>query len=267
MKRVRGGAGLGDAIYIRAIVEQMLRDNQEVTVCSDYPAVFEQLPGVKTAPFSRENIQVLAHYTLGKTSTTTTQWDDVQRSARVPAPLKITWTIKNQELVDAIRKDAAGRPVVLVHGGRTPMGRTDGFGAELLPEREPFEQVLDELKHCFRVRVGKGADLYPLTVDVDLNGGTTVTDLLDLGAACDGMVGQCSWVIPLAEVFDKPLLCVWSAAGLRSPTAYVKLITPEKVLHKSTSRWVIDDWTERNIRDMARVFMFGERPINAEASA
>lgn len=252
--RIRGGAGLGDAMYIRPIAEHFIRLGESVTVCNDHAEVFIG-SGAKVEPFDRHNIQVLAHYVLGKRDTTTNQWQDVCRSAGVDVPLRFEWPVRNHALVDSLLADAEGRPLVIVHGGRVPMGRTDGFGKELLPERRAFDAVLAELTDCFTVRVGKGADLYPLTVSVDLNGSTSVSDLLDIGSVCDRVVGQCSFAIPLAEVFDKPLLVVWAAHGMQyNMHPYIRQITPQKVLSKPTSRFVVDDWPIERIQEAARAF-------------
>lgn len=252
--RIRGGAGLGDAIYIRPIAEHFIRAGEKVTVCSGYPDVFLGT-GAKVEPFDRFNIQVLAHYVAGKQDTTTNQWQDICKSAGVSVPLRFDWTVRNPQLLEAIRADAAGRPIILVSGGRAPMGRTDGFGAELLPERSAFEATLAALDDSFLVQVGKAEPLYPLKADVNLNGSTSIPDLFDLASLCDGVVGQCSFVIPLAEAFDKPLLCVWAAHGMQANMhPYIRAITPQKVLSKPSSRFVIDDWPEEKIRAVARSF-------------
>lgn len=235
-------------------MEHFIRASERVTVLSDYPDVFIGT-GAEVEPFSRERIDVLAHYVNGKADPSTTQWQDVCRSAGVSVPLRFEWTVRNRRLIDELRADAAGRPLVLVHGGRVPMGRTDGFGKELLPERRAFVEVIEALDDCFTVRVGKGADLYALPVDVDLNDATSVSDLLDIGLACDRVVAQCSFAIPLAEAFDRPLLVVWAASGMsehRHP--YIRRITPRKVLSKPTSRFVIDDWPDWKIKGATRAF-------------
>lgn len=255
MLRIRGGSGLGDAIYLRPIVEHFIRAGQLVTVCCGYPSVFEGT-GATVVPFDRFNIQILAHYTGGKRRPGTTQWEDVCLSAGVgELPLRFDWTVRNTALIERLRTQAAGRPLVIVHGGRVPMARTDGFGRELLPEREAFDAALAAISNCFLVQVGKADQVYPLKVDLSLNGSTSVSDLLDLGSSCDAIVGQCSFVIPLAEAFDKPLLIVWAAEGM-SPTHhyYISSITPEKVLSKPSSKFVVDDWPTEKIREVARAF-------------
>jgi len=245
---------LGDAIYVRPIVEHFIRAGENVVVCSGFPSVFDGT-GATVLPFDRFNIQVLAHYTAGKRNQATNQWQDICKSAGVDVPLRFEWKVRNQALIGDLRARAAGRPIVLVHGGRTPMARSDGFGMELLPDRAAFDAVLGALAECFLVQVGRAAQLYPLKVEMDLNGGTSVLDLLDLGSICDGAVGQCSFIIPLAESFDKPLLVVWAAAGLSSARHYyISSITPAKVLSKPSSRYVIDDWPIQKIQEAVRAF-------------
>jgi len=254
--RVRGGSGLGDAIYIRPVAEYYARKGDEVTVCCAYPEVFAGAKGIKVEGFSRDRIDVLAHYVGGKKRIDKNQWQDIAISAAVPdLALSFRWSIRNRALVDGIRADAGDRPVVLVHGGRAPMGRADGFGKELLPEKRAIDRVLAELGDCFRVRVGHGEKLYGLEVDVDLNGSTSVSDLMDLGWSCDGALGQCSFMIPLCEAFDKAFLAVWAASGMEAHRhPYIKAITPAKIFSKPTSIAVIDTWQPERIREVVNEF-------------
>lgn len=255
MKRVRGGAGLGDSVYVRAIVERLLAAGDKVEVCTHYPEVFADLP-VSVKPFDRFNIQVLAHYTAGKLVKTTNQWEDICISAKIePFTLKISWTVRNKKLVADLLAEAAGRPLVIVGAPHAPMARNDGFGKELLPEKMAFDSVLSGLDGCFTVKIGKAEQPYQISANKDLSGVTSVTDLLDLGLSCDALVGQCSFVIPIAEAFDKPLMTVWAAAGM-SPALhyYVSAITPTKVLSKATSWFVRDDWSAEQIEEVIHSF-------------
>jgi hypothetical protein len=149
---------------------------------------------------------------------------------------------------------ARGKPIIMVNGGRPPMNRTDGYGFEMLPRREAFDTALAALEGCFTVEVGQGVELYPLTADVDLNGRTTAADLLDIASVASGLVGQCSFMIPLAEALDKPLMVVWAAKGLVSKTLYIQQCRPEKILSKPSSRWVMDDWPADRIKETALAF-------------
>ena len=254
MIRLRGGRGLGDALYVRPVAEHFVRAGEQVTVCSDHPDVFIG-SGARVERFERVGCNVVAHYTHGKARTDTNQWQDVCTLAGVgDLALSFKWTIQRTELVRDLKAMARGKPIIMVNGGRAPMGRHDGFAQEMLPRRAAFDQVLAALEGCFTVEVGKGAELYPLIADVDLADRTSVADLLDIATISAGLVGQCSFMIPLAEAFDKPLLCVWAAKGLTSATEFIRLCTPQKILSKPTSRWVMDDWSEAKIQEAAVAF-------------
>ncbi len=260
MKRIRGGSGLGDSLYIRPIVDYFIRAGERVTALSNYPAVFSG-SGAVVEPFCRTNISVLAHYTQGKNNPATTQWQDICNSAGVATALRFDWDVANRALVDQLRDKAAGRPIIVAHGGRAPMGRTDGFGMELLPERAAFELALSSIPGCFLVGIGaRDGAKYPLPVELDLIGATSVSDLIDIAAMCDGMVAQCSFAVPLAECFDKPLLAMWAARGISSAQQYIKTITPSKILSKPTSTHVMDDWPPEQILETVQSFRQQFRP-------
>lgn len=251
MTTIRGGRGLGDSIYVRPIVEHLLDSGQRrVIVCSDYPSIFAGLE-CSVEPHRRDGVDVLAHYTRGKSNPRTTQWEDICASAGIFVPLKITWQRRHAALIEELRGMARGRPLVLVHGGRTHRWSQ----GHLLPAKRAFDAVLGELKDCFTVRVGGTDAVYPLETSVDLSGRTSVADLIDLGRECDGIVGQCSFAVPLAEVFDKPAMFVWASSGLAPQRhAYLRQITPRKILSKPTSVFVMDSWTDEQIKEEVRAF-------------
>lgn len=257
--RIRGGAGLGDSIYLRVIAEHFIRQGHEVVACSDYPEVFTGT-AVKVEPFRRQNIDRLCHYTVGKTNPATTQFEDMLASGGIQEPVKLhfDWVVRNQRLVDKLRTAAAGRRIVLVHGGRNPMGRTDGFGRELMPTERGFSIALRCLAAetgAFLVRIGKGPDVYHLGryLHHDLNDLTSVTDLFDVGMICDGVVAQVSYAVPLAECFGRPLLAIWAAAGIAPGVhMYVQQIVPKKILQHPTSLFCWDDWHSSRIEEVTR---------------
>lgn len=254
MKRLRGGSGLGDSLYVRPICDELIRRGERITVLSNYPDIFID-SGASVEPFCRNNVQVVAHYVNGKSKAGTTQWQDVCESAKVDAEMRFNWTVRNQALTDRLRSLAAGRPIILVHGGRSPMGRSDGFANDLLPDLTAFEQCLDGLRDCFTVGIGsKDGVKYGIPVDLDVTGNTSVSDLLDMAYSCDAMVAQCSFAIPLAECFDKPMLAVWSHRVHVSNQAYIKTITPQKVLSKATSTFVMDDWNKEQMTEAVNAF-------------
>lgn len=246
MRRIRGGRGLGDSIYLRPFVDHFLRRGEQVTVLSEYPEIFAGLQcTVDRFDRSRSKWNVLAHYTRGKAVPSTTQWEDICNSAGVALPLAITWTCRNPALVQELRAMAKGRPIVLVHAGRTH----EWAGTALLPKPEAFAAVLAGFRDCFTVAIGKGARRYSVPVSLDMQDRTSVSDLIDLAQDCAAIVGQCSYAVPLAEVFDKPLIGVWAADGMKaSQHPFVRQVTPRKVLSKPSSMAVIDDWSDAQIR-------------------
>lgn len=257
MLRIRGGSGLGDSLYIRPVADFFVRQGEQVMVLTDHPDVFIG-SGVSSIQRHRKtDYDILAHYTAGKSNPHTNQWQDVCARAGVgDLPLSFKWKVRCKMLVDDLLAMAKGKPLILLNGGRYPMNRTDGFANEMLPDRAAFDALLEGLQRdCFVVEVGQGVELYPLTADVDLVGRTSVSDVLDIASVCDAMVGQCSFMIPLAECFDKPLMVVWAARGLESKELYIRQCTPQKILSKKTSRFMFDNWSPATIASTADEFL------------
>jgi hypothetical protein len=249
--RIRGGRGLGDALYIRPVAEEFVRRGRRVTVLSDYRDVFLGA-GVALERFSRLGADVVAHYTHGKSNPATTQWQDVCALSGVDVPLRFTWNVQNADLVKDVKRQAGKRPIVLVHAGRIPMERTDGFGMELMPTRAAVAAALRAFRDCFLVAVGKARQLYGLPVALDLNGKTSVADLLDLASICQAVVAQCSFAIPMAEALGKPLLAVWGAGYVQAEHPFIRQTSPTKVFSSADDRFVMDNWTTDDIEDVGR---------------
>lgn len=242
VKRIRGGRGLGDALYLQSCVRHLVRRGVDLEVCTDFPEIFD-FP-VNFDVFSRHNINYLCHYTKGKQNHHTNQWEDICESAGIgEAELKLDWKPRNTGLVNDILNSAEGRKILFVHGGRAPMNRKDNFGNELLPDKEVFAEVLDSMKKFFfTVYCGRGERFFTPEVDLDLNNRTDVSSLIDVASISTAFFGQCSFIIPLAESLNKPLLVLWSAAGMNSSERYIATITPRKILSKASSRYVLDSW-------------------------
>lgn len=264
MKSIRCGSGLGDSLYLQAAVRHLVRRGLPMEVCSNWPDVFWPLGDkVKVSPFRRP-VDINAHYAPRKHVPHTTQFQDIciRAGARGTPELKLDWTPRNFPLVEQIK---AMSPVLVVHVPRRPFDRKDGFGTELLPDCGRIQQGIDRAKArgCKIVQVGKGDALYQFGgIDLDLNNRTSVSDLIDIAYAADGLLGYVSFFVPLAESLDKPALFVWSRRGAESATEFVRQITPKKILHKPSSRAVFDDCHEveifRAVDELSR--QSGSRP-------
>ncbi len=239
LKRIRGGSGLGDSIYLQSLVRHLAKTtNHQIEACSNYPDVFSQLPpSVSVVPFNK-HAQGLIHavYSMRKSVNTTDQFQDmcIQAGIQGQVDLKLDWKIRNQELVDSIRLKAREQRIVFAGMIRSPMARDgiDNFGAELLPLFRAVDEMVDRFRDCFIVECGSGKRLHDIKPDLDLTNRTSISDLLDVASICDEFCGQCSFVIPLAESFDKPYTIVFARAGFESRTEFIRRITPEKVFHK-----------------------------------
>lgn len=251
--RIRGGSGLGDSLYLRPICEYLARAGNVVTALSNFPDVFLD-SGCAVEPFRRDRVDMIAHYVGGKHNAATTIWQDICAHAGVSVPLRFEWSTRNKRLVRRLEQGAAGRPLLLVHGGREPMGRRDKFGIELLPFEHAFAAVAEALDDCYRVRVGRGDQLYPIPCDIDLTNQTSVADVLDIAKASAGIVSMCGFPLPLAEALDKPALFVWSSRGLASAHSFIKSVTPAKMLSKPSSRFVMDDRPVEELQEAALEF-------------
>jgi hypothetical protein len=186
--------GLGDAIYVQSVVRHLVQKGESLRVCTAWPDVFRQLgPKVTTAPFTRQ-VNILAHYSARKQKVGTTQFEDVCQTAgiREKVDLRLDWKVEDEKLVGWLKETADGRPIVLVQLPRSPMGRKDGFGAELLPDCRVIDRVIARLKtrRALIVQIGAGASLYGLSgIDVDLSNRTTVGQMFDVATAADAFVG------------------------------------------------------------------------------
>lgn len=235
--------GLGDSLYLQAVARHLVRQGQRIEACSAWPDVFRPLGDrVKVSPFRRDRIDRLAHYSMRKRETTN-QFQDccLQAGLHGHVDLRLDWTALNFDLVDRIL--SLRGPVILVQLPRSPMGRTDGYGAELLPDCRAIQKVIDTLSgFASFVLVGSGKPLFEFRgINLDLTNKTSVCDLIDVAAVANGFLGYVSFAVPLSESLGKPALFVWSRRGLRSRTEYIRTITPQKIFHGETSRFVMDD--------------------------
>lgn len=257
MIRIRSGSGLGDALYLQSIARHLLTVGKEVEVCSKYEDVFRPLADrITVSPFRRSNLSLVAHYIGRKKYPTTDQFTDCCISAGFgqAVELKLDWP---KPIPSRLLDDLDGRPFVVVQLPRAPMGRDDGYGDDLLPDCHTIQRLIDNVKvHANIVQVGKGVPWYRFRgIDLDLANETTVGEMIDVVSVSRGVIGYCSFIVPLAESLRKPTLLVWSRRGLNSKTEFIRLITPQKVLHRPQDAIVVmDDALPIELTEMADAF-------------
>ena len=248
MISVRGGAGLGDAIYVQSVARYWVGQGRKVEVCTHWSEVFSPIKDYcRFSPFRRDNISSFAHYYSRRGVRGTTQWEDVCVTAGIPktTELLLDWVPACHASLEVIKR-AGCRKIALVGMPRAPFDRKDRFGNELLPKPDGFRRVVDRVRQdMFTVMVGRGTSEYDVDVDLNMVNLTSVTDLIDFASVADLLVGQPSYMIPLAESLDKKSLIVWSRRAHRSKHEVVRQITPEKIIHrKDLVTSVYDDASE-----------------------
>jgi hypothetical protein len=242
--------GLGDSLYLQGVVRYFVDKGEQLEVCSKWPDVFRQYGDqVRVVPFRRDNIQILAHYSLRKSRTDTNQWQDCCKQAGIHEPweLKLDWPTQEVKV----------KPYICLALPRIPMDRLDGIGTSLMPDYRATQHCIDVLRQKYQiVQIGAGKALYQFDgIDIDLANKTTVSDLLDVASTASGFLGYCSFIVPLAESFSKPALIVWAHKGLKDRYSYVRQITAKKILSKASSKWVMDNATEAEIDAAASAFL------------
>lgn len=259
-KSIRCGRGLGDALYLQGVVRHLVEQGANLHVLTDWPEVFKPLEGkVQLMPFTRNNVDIIAHYTLRKSYKSTTQFKDCCLQAGITGAVdfRLDWKPTKRHIINMIQTQAAGRPVLLVEMVREPMNRADGFAIELLPKYEVMQATLDRLKEkYFTVLVGKGQAKYEYTgIDLDLRDKTDTEDLINAAFVADAMFGYCSFFVPLAESLNKKAMFVWARKGLISSEQFIRTITPQKILHKKSSHYIVDNWDEEQITESINEFL------------
>lgn len=248
---IRGGSGLGDAIYVQSVVRHLVEQGRQLEVCTAWPDVFRPVADkVRFSPFRRGNVTYVAHYADRRGVVGTTQFEDCCIKAGVPkdVDLRLDWTPLNGGLVQQLR--GIRKPIVVVQMPRAPFGRVDGQYTEFAPQWGRVQQAIDLIgRRAFTIMVGSGVpDVKYSGIDLDLSNQTSVSDLIDVGYAAHGFLGQCSFIIPLAESFRKPVQLIWSRAGLKSRHEVIRQMTPAKILHRPISHAVIDDCSDSELR-------------------
>lgn len=259
MIAVRSGKGLGDNLYLQSIVRHLTERGERVEVCTHYPDVFRPLAGkVTLSAWRRDRISRVAHYVERKTIKDTDQFVDccIRAGITERIDLNLDWSPLNRSLVDLVWSQR--KPVIIVQMPREPMGRTDGYGADLLPDCRALQRAIDHIgARATFVQIGAGEPLYRFRgIDIDLANQTTVSDLIDVAWAADAALGYCSFMVPLAESLRKPLFLVWSSRGLRSRNEFIRQITPGKIIHRpETTRFAMDDAEDDELQRSADAFL------------
>lgn len=231
--------GLGDAIYLRALVLHSLGEQQIVFTLWD--DVFYGLEGVEIRPLSevaREHEYRLSHAfyclhckmpELGRLS----QFQMMCRQGGVTddVELRLGWSAQNKKLLRRVRGAADGRPILLYQMPKRPRNIEQSL---LAPDMNAFVDAVRSRDEFFRVRVGSSrfCDDVECPREYDLFDNTTVSDLLDLTEVADRFLSEPCYLSVVAQAVDKPFECMFSRRGLASNYPKISGVTPERLFHK-----------------------------------
>lgn len=235
MITINASKGLGDAIYLRAVVLHMLERGQKLTVYTGWPDVFRDLPvlikGLSdvTGDEDWHHAKPCLHCRMSEMRNM-----DVFRMAcrqagiDEPVELRMQWQQKNVALVDRIRTAAAGRKIFIYQPHKKVFNRNQAL---VRPARQAFADYISRASEYFRVRVGHPAFLdedYGGS-ELDLFGRISVTDLFDIGSISDVVFSEPSALTAMAQAMGKTTVCMFSREGLESGRNYVGNVKPERI--------------------------------------
>lgn len=234
MIHVSAAKGLGDAIYLRAIVLQMLDRGDAVTVHTTWPDVFLGLPvGLKD---KRDEIPGadwhLATACLRCRLQMTQSLDQfrmaaMQAGVENPGPPELRWTVTAPAWLDGIKRTAGGRPIMLYQ----PLKRSQNeVGRLLRPDAAAFSAHVASCRgEFYRIKVGHPdflEDDPSLECEMNLFGKTRVAEMIDLATIADQIFCEASALLALGQCLGRRAVCMFSRRAVESPYHYPRNVNP-----------------------------------------
>ena len=228
--------GLGDALYLRAVVLHLLKRGEEITVFTQWREVFEDLPIIVKSNHEAtggedwhhakpclhcrmESMQGLDQFAMCA----------LQAGIREPVELRLDWRPKSG-LAESVKHQASGKPILLFQ----PFKKAKNANEALMrPESSALASQLADSSH-FRVKLGHPAHLSEeyFPCELDLFGKTSVREALDLCTIADLIVSETSYLTVAAQAMDKPFVCIFSSKGRDSGRHRIMNIKPSRIFHK-----------------------------------
>lgn len=236
MIEIKGSKGLGDAIYLRAVVLHLLDQGHRVTVYTPWPVMFEDL-AVKIRPVAA--CEGLASLRFAAYSTARTNPDGISNfeaacgkaQIKEPVALRLDWKVSRPQLVEQILTKAAGRKIFVYQ----PPKRPHNPEQELLrPTRKVYNQFVADHADHYRIKLGQAPYVDEdagAPCELDLFGKASIRDAFDIGTVGDLFFGESCYVPMLGEAMDKRFAVMFTRRALNSDTR-VRNLTPERLFHK-----------------------------------
>ena len=207
MKVVKGASGFGDAIYMRVIMEWLLKNRpDEYTILTKYPDVFSNL-SIKTENFNSNHLKIDYNFTYIHNKTSSfSQFEDLIRYGNL-SNITLTSDLKNRKLTNTI----------LVINPYAPMN-----GGSMATEMKPnLEEYINFVSNYNNIQF--------------INKKYKFKDLIDMFNSAKAVISQVGWAVPLAEMLDVPLIAIFTKRALNSKYQFISTIKPHKIKTKKTT--------------------------------
>lgn len=234
------GGGLGDTVYMRAVVLHLLKRGEKLKVFTRYPDMFADLP-LEVAPEQTKGKQDADVRVVGYSAKERQPpgVDIFQRTCRNTGiaervELRIDWKVRNTKLLDKIKRDANGRRI-FVYQPLKAVNDKKPWSPLTKPRREAFVKVLERHADFYRVKLGHPPSVpedKDMPCELDLWGRAFIFDTFDVLSIADLCFSQPSFINAAAEALDKNYICMFSRAALNSSYVRVSSTTPESLFHK-----------------------------------
>lgn len=237
MIKLDAGKGLGDAIYLRAIVLHLLKGREPLTVFTTWPDVFLDLP-ITIRPLSEAEAQ--KESTRHASTSGHVRCDEgmdefkmrcLSAGIREPVELTMRWKVRNSALTKRIKRAAGDRKIFIYQ----PLKATHNHEQELLrPRREDFIKLIEAHSDYFRVKLGHPPFVpedSKAPCELDMFGRGFIYDTFDVCTLGDLFFGEPCFIPHAGEAMDRKFIVMFSQRALDSEN-WVRNITPERLFHK-----------------------------------
>ncbi|MBI4291320.1 MAG: hypothetical protein HY661_07575 [Betaproteobacteria bacterium] len=246
MIALRAPNGLGDAIGLRAVVLHLLERGESVSVFTKWHDVFADLPITINPVTENTGNEDYRYMSFPLSSAIPPGTNDFTMRCRQlgitePVKLQLKWKVRNHALLERIKRDARGRPIFVYQSART----IRSYASMLLaPRRQAFNKFVAKYHGHYRIKLGHPPHVpedKDAPCELDMYGKAFILDTFDICTIADLFFGQASFITCMAEALDKPHICMFARAALRSTDTRANTTTPERALAKKHLATVVYD--------------------------
>lgn len=242
--KLRTAGGLGDALYIRALLRYI--NKKDVFISNGHRSMFDDMDVIRWTGFKEEanTEDINCQYVHRRDMIETNQFEDTFILSGVKyddiPPFNLDMDLSKHH----IPIDTKFKKLCLV---KLPSYRSTGDivkNKDMQPDIRLFQSMIDSTKDIYYyVSVGSESDKVDSIkgIDCDLTGKTTEKQLLWLASKSDMILTQCGHMLPIAESLDKKVFVLFSHKSINSDNYITRTATPSKVITKGHVAYAYDN--------------------------